>query len=121
MILRTDDSAQDLMLVIAPFPWPMEAGLAVEDAVSVTVRMLRSASPSSAYRRLRALFKLSQREAELACALLDGLSLRETADRRGVGVTTLRSQLASLFVKTGTSRQGQLVALLARATADCVS
>lgn len=121
MIVRAADSAQDMMLVIAPLPWPAQTGLSVEDAVSVTMSMLRSASPPSVHSRLRDLFQLSQREADLACALLDGLSLQEAANRRAVAITTLRSQLASLFVKTGTSRQGQLVALLARATADCVS
>jgi len=57
---------------------------------------------------------LSAKEAELAMLLLTGCSLQEAAERRAVRITTLRSQLASLFRKTGTARQGQLVALLAR-------
>ncbi len=65
---------------------------------------------------LQSLFDLSPKEAELAHALLRGLSLHEAALERHVGLATVRSQLASLLRKTGTTRQGQLIALLARAS-----
>lgn len=64
---------------------------------------------------LQSLFDLSPKEADLAYALMRGLSLREAAQERHVGLPTVRSQLASLLRKTGTARQGQLIALLARA------
>ncbi|MGB3276823.1 MAG: hypothetical protein WBA82_11595 [Castellaniella sp.] len=47
---------------------------------------------------------------------LTRLSLHEAALERHVGLATVRSQLASLLRKTGTTRQGQLIALLARAS-----
>ncbi len=64
---------------------------------------------------LRARFGLSPAEAELAIALLDGVSLKENAERRGVTEATARSQLRSVFRKTDTTRQGQLVSRILRA------
>lgn len=58
-------------------------------------------------------FSLTRREAELAVALLQGRSLRERAEARGVKISTERSHLKSLMHKTGTRRQAELVRLLA--------
>jgi DNA-binding CsgD family transcriptional regulator len=62
---------------------------------------------------LRDVFLLTRAEIRLAKRLSCGESLSEIADRLGVSVATLRVQLKTLFQKTGTSRQGQLVSLLA--------
>lgn len=64
---------------------------------------------------LRARFGLSPAEAELAKSLLDGVSVKEIAERRGVTEATARSQLRSVFRKTDTTRQGQLVSTILRA------
>ena len=66
---------------------------------------------------LAALFRLSRAEARLAIGLLKGLSAAECAVQAGVGVATIRSQLHSIFSKTGVRRQAQLVALLSRVPA----
>ena len=66
---------------------------------------------------LAALFRLSRAEARLAIGLLKGLSAAECAVQGGVGVATIRSQLHSMFSKTGVRRQAQLVALLSRVPA----
>jgi len=66
---------------------------------------------------LAALFRLSRAEARLAIGLLKGLSAAECAAQSGVGIATIRSQLHSIFSKTGVRRQGQLVALLSRVPA----
>ena len=61
---------------------------------------------------IRARFNLTAGEARLANAIADGQSLRETADRTGVSVHTVRAQLGAVFAKTGTRRQADLVRLL---------
>ena len=66
---------------------------------------------------LSSLFRLSRAEARLAIGLLKGLSAAECAAQSGVGVATIRSQLHSIFSKTGVRRQAQLVALLSRVPA----
>jgi DNA-binding CsgD family transcriptional regulator len=64
-----------------------------------------------------ALFELSRAEARLALSVLKGNSVAEHARANGVGVATVRSQLHSIFSKTGVQRQAQLVALLSRVPA----
>ena len=59
-------------------------------------------------------FNLSPAEIRLAQHLARGESLEEIAPRVGVKISTARSQLASIFTKTGVKRQPKLVALLSR-------
>jgi len=61
---------------------------------------------------LRAHYGVTAAEARLARALCDGCSLQEAAQRLGVSLHTVRSQLKQLFEKTGTNRQAALVLLL---------
>jgi len=63
---------------------------------------------------LRRLFDLTPAEARLAQALSRGESLTRIAQALGIKMPTVRSQLAAIFGKTRTTRQPQLVALLAR-------
>ncbi|MGK9170937.1 helix-turn-helix transcriptional regulator [Inquilinus limosus] len=62
---------------------------------------------------LPALFGLSRAEVRLAMALHEGFSLSEIAETLQLSRETLRSQLRSVFDKTGTRRQGALIRLLA--------
>lgn len=61
---------------------------------------------------LMGLFDLTPAEVKLAAALAGGSSLQQAAFRSGIQKTTARTHLDAIFRKTGTSRQGQLVALL---------
>jgi DNA-binding CsgD family transcriptional regulator len=61
---------------------------------------------------LHGLFDLTPAETRLAMALACGLSLRQAAASNGNRFSTARSQLETVFRKTGTNKQGQLVALL---------
>ena len=58
------------------------------------------------------LYGLTPAEARLAHILYRGESLKEASDQLGVTLGTLRSQLKSIFGKTHTNRQSQLVRLL---------
>lgn len=63
---------------------------------------------------LQQVFGFTAAEARLAVGLLRGMDLQEIAELYGVSVGTLRVQLKSIFAKTETNRQAQLVALLAK-------
>ncbi|HEY1710798.1 MAG TPA: hypothetical protein VGG10_21200 [Rhizomicrobium sp.] len=65
-------------------------------------------------KQLRDLFGLTPAETRLALALLDGITLREAAERFETSQHTTRTQLARIFDKTGTNRQSDLVRLLMR-------
>jgi DNA-binding CsgD family transcriptional regulator len=61
---------------------------------------------------LRALYKLTPAETEVANGLLMGYSAQEIALLRHVSVGTTRQQLHSMMGKTGTARQSDMVRLL---------
>jgi len=61
---------------------------------------------------LRGLFDLTPKEAVLAIGLASGQSLKDVAEKAGMQFSTARSHLESIFRKTGSKQQSQLVALL---------
>jgi DNA-binding CsgD family transcriptional regulator len=64
--------------------------------------------------RLREWFGLTAREGRVAVELVRGCGLEDIARSHGVALATVRSQLKQILAKTGTHRQAQAVALLAR-------
>lgn len=58
------------------------------------------------------LYRLTRAEARLAELLAGGASLGDAADKLGVAQSTVRSQLKSIFAKTTTNRQSELVRLM---------
>jgi DNA-binding CsgD family transcriptional regulator len=63
---------------------------------------------------LQRAFGLTPAEARLAAAMSSGKTLPEISRAAGVSHETMRSRLKSVFEKTGTSRQTQLVHVLSR-------
>jgi DNA-binding CsgD family transcriptional regulator len=61
---------------------------------------------------LKRLYSLSEAESRMTEALCSGGTLLEVATRLGVSEATVRSQLQSVFRKTGTARQPDLVKLV---------
>ncbi len=62
---------------------------------------------------IRSLFDLTPSEARVARALAGGDSLEEIATSGSVALSTVRTQLRHIMEKTGSTRQAELVALLA--------
>jgi DNA-binding CsgD family transcriptional regulator len=60
------------------------------------------------------IFGLTRAEAEVAAFVAQGKSLAEIAAQRGSAAVTVRNQIRTIFAKTGTHRQSELVALLSR-------
>jgi len=63
-------------------------------------------------RQLMDLFGLSAAEARLARALCHGDSLEDYAADHGLKLPTVKTQLRSIFAKTGTERQASLIRLI---------
>lgn len=63
--------------------------------------------------RVAAAHRLTPAEARLAARLASGEALETAAEALGIARETARNQLKAVFAKTGTSRQAELVALLA--------
>jgi DNA-binding CsgD family transcriptional regulator len=63
-------------------------------------------------RALRDAFGLTEAECRVANGIFGGESAREMADRFGTSVHTVQSQIKSVYSKTGTRRQGELIRLI---------
>lgn len=65
---------------------------------------------------LRHVYRLTPQEARVALAVSGGHGLAEAARSLGLSVLTVRNHLQRVFAKTGTSRQAELVHLIASLT-----
>src|SRR5262245_9275421 len=63
-------------------------------------------------------FGLSPAEARLVAHLITGASLRSSAEALGIKYETVRTYLKSVFHKTGTHRQAELVLTVFSAMSD---
>jgi len=63
---------------------------------------------------LRQLFRLSGAETDIAAALVVGADVEQIAEMRNAKITTVRTQIAAMLLKTRTRRQGELIALFSR-------
>ncbi|MFK8049782.1 MAG: helix-turn-helix transcriptional regulator [Halioglobus sp.] len=71
---------------------------------------VREGAPSQS--RLIEMFSVTPAEAKLIAHLVDGLTLTAAAETLGISRNTARTQLSSIFTKTGVNRQVQLVKLV---------
>ncbi len=78
----------------------------------VLVSPVATAGQAVEPRLLRQAFGLTPSEAGVAARLATGRSLREIAENSGLSVNTVRTHLRTIFEKTRTRRQGELVTLL---------
>ena len=67
---------------------------------------------------LRRRFGLTAAEARLAAEILKGDGRAAAARRSGISATTAKTHLSSIFEKTGTHRQAELIRLLLDAATD---
>ena len=109
---------QPLLLRVAPMR--LRAALALNPGALVFA-FDPEVTPDLKVHTVRTLFDLTDAEAGLAVALCNGKMLDEIATQRAVTLHTIKSQLKTLFVKTGTSRQAELVALLLVSPASFLS
>src|SRR4051812_13370824 len=65
---------------------------------------------------LRSAYGLTEREANVAALLAQGLDINAIAGQLTIRRNTARSYLKDALQKTGTTRQAELVALVARAS-----
>ncbi|WP_233889943.1 helix-turn-helix transcriptional regulator [Paraburkholderia flagellata] len=106
-----------LSVIVAPVNAGDLSAITDRPMAMVLVRDTQHANASTP-EILQQLFMLTRAEARLASELADGRSLEEIATSKVVSLNTVRSQLKSLLNKTGTQRQGELVALVHRHVID---
>ncbi len=63
------------------------------------------------------IFGLTPAEQRVAAAMLTGLATADIADRHGVSLATVRSQVQSIFNRLGVRRQSDMIRLIAEVSA----
>jgi DNA-binding CsgD family transcriptional regulator len=101
-------------LVVTAMPIRREAVLPGLPVACLVVHVIDPEDrPLTAERLLQPMFGLTRGEARLAVLLAGGRSLSAAADQAGITLSTARTVLKAIFLKTETHRQAELVALLA--------
>jgi DNA-binding CsgD family transcriptional regulator len=98
-------------------PVPGSARDVFLSAQAIAVLIERDREPSAIVvepSAIREAFSLTDREAEVASLLAEGLDIASIALRLRIRPDTVRTYLKDVLEKTGTHRQAELVALLAR-------
>jgi DNA-binding CsgD family transcriptional regulator len=113
MALFAPDHSQPISAIVTPIGRDRFAKLRMDASVCVCLSSLQAKGRLD-HGPLRDVLGLTPAETRLAQALFEGASLKEIARRFDVSPNTLRVQLSSIFGKTQTDRQVDLIALLAR-------
>ncbi|HWV12609.1 MAG TPA: helix-turn-helix transcriptional regulator [Sphingobium sp.] len=116
MAFSRRDHALPLTIIVRPGPgyFPLR-----QPNRRTAILVLRDPAAQAAWpaETLARLFGLSAAEALLASKLAKGASLEEAATVLGISRNTVRSQLQSIFLKTGINRQSDLIRALLNSAA----
>jgi DNA-binding CsgD family transcriptional regulator len=101
-----------ILAYLSRCPNSIRQGIGLCQAIVVLVDV--EARPAAPQRDLIEAFRLTPAEARLAARIAAGESIETVAEQLGIAYATARNVLKSVFRKTETRRQGELVALLMR-------
>lgn len=103
-----DATHEDWLISVLPVPHNHDLAALLPEPLALVVISEANADtiPVDAY---RSLFSLTAAEAALLAALVRGSTVADWARHRGISVATVRTQLRSLFDKTGTDSQVRLI------------
>ncbi|TIM30704.1 MAG: helix-turn-helix transcriptional regulator [Mesorhizobium sp.] len=101
-------------LLAYPLRVPKVSYNALAPCQAIVILIDPDARPPPAEAVLQSCFRLTASEARLARKICSGHGVEAAADELGVSYETGRNQLKSVFAKTQTHRQSELVALLTR-------
>ena len=107
--LRMGNGEDEWQVVVTPlpvqvgclYPWPRPLAL-------VLLRD-RAQPPPAAESLLQAMYRLTPAEVRVTLAVVGGASPAQAAAQLGTSLATVRTQMKSVFLKTGTTRQPDLV------------
>jgi DNA-binding NarL/FixJ family response regulator len=116
--VRDTSAAPSLAALVSPLPRRLSKGAGglsgrVPGQALILLRDLRAASRAPDPNLLCRLFGLTPAEAEVACALYGGATKSAVAAMRGLKESTIKSQVDSILLKTGTANLRDLERLLA--------
>ncbi|NOX82075.1 MAG: helix-turn-helix transcriptional regulator [Alphaproteobacteria bacterium] len=109
-LLRVPGDGDTLEIEVLPATVP--AGALIETTALAIVMARPIGLTPAVIGLLKQQYRLTEAEGRLALALADGASIEQAAKAGGVSLHTVRTQLRSIFAKTGVKRQSALAALI---------
>lgn len=106
------DGSNQLLALALPLAGPTATAAGRARASVVLMLIDPRKRPDAALEYVVRAFKLSKAEARLLPLLFENRTPAEIAQRLDVKIATVRTQLSAIFVKTGTTRQQELMRLL---------
>jgi DNA-binding CsgD family transcriptional regulator len=107
----------DLSVTVSPLARSHRWGISLHpEARAIVLVSDPASSVEVSADHLRRLFGLTPAESALVNALIQGCSLQDHAERRGIAESTARTQLKNALAKTGTKRQGNLISVVLRSS-----
>lgn len=100
------------MLQVSVIPVPEHHQLAGRDSLALVFVNDPSASPKSRSALMQQLYGLTPAEIRVANLLLEGIEVREAAERLSMALETCRFHVKRVMAKTGTHRQTELMRLM---------
>jgi DNA-binding CsgD family transcriptional regulator len=113
ILLARPSMRRPYALLVSPMPNAPIPSLSGQVA-AVLVLADPHAEPKTPAQALTELFGLTSAEARIALKLSNGAKLREISEELGISYETTRNHLKSIFAKTDTHRQAEMVALCNR-------
>jgi DNA-binding CsgD family transcriptional regulator/PAS domain-containing protein len=110
--LAVGSSSSPCPLVVTVAPVTKHLAVQIGNEGAVAAILFRTPVTDGSMLACASAFGLTSAEKRLAAGLVAGMTLDEIAARNGVAKNTVRNQLRSIFSKTGTNRQAELVRLL---------
>lgn len=104
-----DPLDSNLVVLIAPFR-SMDLCFGAMQPVAAVIFLDPDAATTPAARNIAEVYGLTQAEGRLVAALARGRNLVDAARESGISMNTAKTQLRSVFLKTGFERQTDLVA-----------
>ncbi|MEJ0077794.1 MAG: helix-turn-helix transcriptional regulator [Alphaproteobacteria bacterium] len=114
VVALSDANGERRYLQIVPVAGPARDIFRATAAVAVLIPHQPGKRNAADYLAIRDAFSLTDRETDVALMLANGLSPIDIAKQLRIQVDTARDHLKSIFEKTETNRQAELVALLSR-------
>jgi DNA-binding CsgD family transcriptional regulator len=111
LVLSSEQGQPGLILQLSPMPCHTLRTDKGQPAV-LGVLIDRCSAPSLEPSMLRDLFGLTDAESRVAGAYLRVDTVKDVAQLLGVSANTVKTHLAAVYMKTGCTRQAQLVRLL---------
>lgn len=112
LALKRSSGRAGYMLQVSALPKVNEFGSGPQQPCAIAFLSHPARPPLVDEAILRRLYGLTPAECRLATAICAGETIVTAAVQAGVSENTVRSQLKSIFDKTGTRRQAQLIKLL---------